>query len=453
MYIQFCGANREVTGSCHLLEAGGKKILVDCGMFQGNEFSEAKNLDDFPFDPREVDVMLLTHAHLDHVGRIPKLVKDGFSGTIFCTKATVPLAQIVMEDAARIMAYNNRKFHSPVVYTEEEATISVAQFEGIDYHERVEFLPGMFATWKDAGHIFGSAFIEVEVEGKRIVFSGDIGNTDAPIIKDTEDLGEVDVLVLESTYGDRLHEERAVAREMLHKLVKDTCLSGGVIMIPAFSIERTQEIIHDLNHMLETDTSLPHFPVYLDSPMAIAVTRVFEQFPEYYDAEAKAHLDAGDNFLSFPSLIPTYTKEQSMEINSSSKPKMVIAGAGMMNGGRILHHAQRYLPDPNSVLVIVGYQAEGSLGRKLYEGTKKVTIFNDPVEVHARVKAIGGMSAHADQKKLMDWIATAPQPPKQVFCVHGEPTAATTLAHKIRDSFGSEAYVPEYAEQVDITHI
>lgn len=450
MHIQFCGANREVTGSCHLLEVDGKQILVDCGMFQGGEFSTEQNFQDFPFNPAEIDVMLLTHAHLDHVGRIPKLVKEGFAGTIFCTKATVPLAQIVMEDAARIMMYNNRKFDTPILYSEEEANAAVDQFEGIDYHERVEFLPGMFATWKDAGHIFGSAFIEVEAGGKRIVFSGDIGNTDAPIIKDTEDMGECDVLVIESTYGDRLHEERAVAREMLHKLIKDTCKSGGVIMIPAFSIERTQEILHDLNHMVEEDSDLPHFPIYLDSPMAINVTRVFEQFPEYYDTEAKAHVKAGDNFLSFPTLVPTYTKEQSMEINSAASPKMIIAGAGMMNGGRILHHAHRYLSDSNSVLVIVGYQAEGSLGRKLYEGAKTVKIFNDPVDVHARVKAIGGMSAHGDQQKLLDWVATAPSAPKQVFCVHGEPSAATTLAHKIRDEYGSECFVPEFGERVEL---
>lgn len=450
MYIQFCGANREVTGSCHLLEAEGKKILIDCGMFQGSEFSESKNFDPFPFDPAEIDVMLLTHAHLDHVGRIPKLVKDGFSGKIYCTKATVPLAQIVMEDAARIMEYDNRKFDRLVLYTEEEARQSITHFVGIDYRERVEFLPGMFATWKDAGHIFGSAFIEVEGEGKRVIFSGDIGNTDAPIIKDTEAMGDCDVLVIESTYGDRLHEERAIARETLHKLIKDTCKSGGVIMIPAFSIERTQEILHDLNHMVEDDSTLPQFPIYLDSPMAINVTRVFEQFPEYYDTEAAGHVSAGDNFLSFPRLIPAFTREQSKEINTAPNPKMIIAGAGMMNGGRILHHAHRYLSDPNAVLVIVGFQAEGSLGRKLYEGTKRVTIFDDTVDVHAKVKAIGGMSAHGDQQKLLDWVATAPSAPKQVFCVHGEPTAATTLAHKIRDQFGSEAFVPEFAERVEV---
>lgn len=450
MHIQFCGANREVTGSCHLLETGGKKILVDCGMFQGGDFSESKNFDEFPFDPASIDVMILTHAHLDHVGRIPKLVKEGFTGKIYCTKATVPLAQIVMEDAARIMFYNNKKFDAPILYTEEEATAAVSQFEGIDYRQSIEVLPGISAVWKDAGHIFGSAFIEVQAEGKTIVFSGDIGNTDAPIIKDTEDLENVDVLVVESTYGDRLHEERALARKKLHELIKDTCKKGGVIMVPAFSIERTQEILHDLNHMVEEDKSLPNFPIYLDSPMAINVTRVFEQFPEYYDAEAVAHIKEGDNFLHFDTLIPTYTRDQSIAINEAPTPKMIIAGAGMMNGGRILHHAQRYLPDPKSVLVIVGYQADGSLGRKLYEGSKSVTIFKHPVPVNATVKAIGGMSAHADQQKLIDWIGTAKKAPKQVFCVHGEPNAATTLAHKLRDTYSAEALVPEYGERIEI---
>lgn len=449
MHIQFCGANREVTGSCHLLEVEGKKILVDCGMFQGGEFSEQQNFDEFPFTPSDLDVMLLTHAHLDHVGRIPKLVKEGFRGKIFCTKATVPLAQIVMADAARIMMYNNRKFETPILYSEDDVDIAMDQFESVEYREEIEFLPGMTATWKDAGHIFGSAFIEVQAGGKRITFSGDIGNTDAPIIKDTEDMSECDILVIESTYGDRLHEERQFAKETLRKLIKDTCKSGGVIMIPAFSIERTQEILYDLHQMIEED-SLPSFPIFLDSPMAIQVTRVFEQFPEYYDAEAVARLKHDDSFLVFERLVPTFTRDQSKSINATPNPKMVIAGAGMMNGGRILHHAHRYLSDPNSVLVIVGYQAEGSLGRKLYEGTKQVTIFNDPVDVHARVKAIGGMSAHGDQQKLLDWVSTASTPPKQVFCVHGEPNAATTLAHKIRDQFGSDCVVPEYGEKMDI---
>lgn len=450
MHLQFCGANREVTGSCHLLVTNGKKILVDCGMFQGSEFSEAQNGDPFPFDPKEIDVMILTHAHLDHVGRIPKLVNEGFAGTIYCTKPTAPLAQIVMEDAARIMMYNNEKYDAPILYTEEDATNAAHRFEGINYREAIEVAPGVTATWKDAGHIFGSAFIEVEAEGKKIIFSGDIGNTDAPIINDTEDMGEADVLVIESTYGDRLHEERALARKMLHDLIKETSEGGGVIMIPAFSIERTQEILHDLNHMIEDDDTLPEFPVFLDSPMAIKVTRVFEQFPEYFDAEAAADISAGDNFLNFKNLTPTFTRDQSKAINDAPRPKMIIAGAGMMNGGRILHHAHRYLSDPKSMLIIVGYQGRGSLGRKLYDGAKTVKIFHDPVDVRAKVKAIGGMSAHGDQKKLLDWVATAPKAPKQVFCVHGEEDAATTLAGKIQDQFGAEVKVPVFSEKFEI---
>lgn len=451
MDIQFCGAAREVTGSCHLLTTKNKKILVDCGMFQGSDYNEAKNFDPFPFNPAEIDIMLLTHAHLDHVGRIPKLVKDGFQGKIYTTKGTIPLTEIVLSDAASIMEWNNRKYAYPILFSAQDVGIAMQQFVGVDYRTEVDLGDGITAIWHDAGHILGSAFIEVHADGKKIVFSGDIGNEDAPILKNTAPLPEADVLVIESTYGDRLHETRDEADEKLYGLIKNAVKRGGAIMMPAFSIERTQELVYRLHVLEEEEEDFPdNLPVFVDSPMAIRVVDVFKQFPEYYDKEACEHYLRGEDFLDLPGLELTFEKERSKAINDIHPPKLIIAGAGMMNGGRILHHALRYLPDPNSTLIIIGYQAEGSLGRKLYEGADTVKIFNTEVEVKATVRAIGGLSAHGDQHKLMSWVASAPTPPKKVFCVHGEPNAATTLAHKLRDTYGAHCVVPEFAEKISI---
>ncbi len=449
MHIQFCGANREVTGSCHLLDTGTKKILVDCGMYQGSDFNEGKNHDNFPFDAREIDVLLVTHAHLDHVGRIPKLIKDGFTGHIFMTKATCELATLIWEDAYRIMFYNHRKFESPILYNEEDIARAKAQCKGIDYNQKINLGEGIHAVWKDAGHIFGSAFIEVTAGGKTIGFSGDIGNEDVPILRDTEKLGDIDVLLCESTYGNRIHESVDVRRQIILDLIKDGARKGGTIMVPAFSLERTQEFLYELNKLSEYDRDLPNIPIFVDSPLAINATKIYKKYPTYYDAEAKELHDAGDDFLQFPRLEMTYSKRDSHKINHIPGPKMVIAGAGMMNGGRILHHALRYLDDPNSTLIIVGYQAKGTLGRKLYNGAKQVNIFKQDINVRCTIQAIGALSAHGDQKKLVNWVGTA-KDLKQVYCIHGESRGVSSLAQKITDIHGIETYVPEYNEKIEL---
>ncbi|MBT3419315.1 MAG: MBL fold metallo-hydrolase [Candidatus Magasanikbacteria bacterium] len=450
MKIQFCGANHEVTGSCHFLQTSQKKILVDCGMFQGGQYNEVKNFDEFPFDPKEIDILLVTHGHLDHVGRIPKLIKEGFNGKIIATKATIKIMELVMTDAAKIMKYNHRKFQYPVLYRAEDIEATMKLVTGVDYNKNTDIGDGIKVLFKDAGHIFGSSFIELEADGKRIGFSGDIGNDNVPILRDTQPLGEVDLLVCESTYGDRIHETKQERDQILLDLIKEGCKRGGVIMMPAFSIERTQEILYHLHELAVDDKILPQIPMYVDSPLAINVSKVFKQFPEYYDEEASKHYTKGEDFLHFPNLTLTPTKEESIKINNSPKPKLIIAGAGMMNGGRILHHAQRYLPDPNSTLIIVGYQAHGTTGRRLYEGADKIKIFNHYVDVKCTIKAIGALSGHGDQSKLMNWVKTAPTMPKKVYFVHGEPHAAETLGHKMRDEMGIKSYIPEYKEVVDV---
>lgn len=450
MKIKFCGANHEVTGSCHLLKTEDKNILVDCGMFQGSNFDEGKNHDNFPFEPSEIDVLLVTHAHLDHVGRIPKLVKEGFKGDIYMTEATTELSVLIWEDAYGIMVENNEKYQTPILFDSTDIANAMGMCKKVKYNERIEVLPGIFAIWKDAGHVFGAAFIEVEAKNKKIGFSGDIGNENVPILKDTEKLGAVDVLLCESTYGDRMHEDVDTRQSLLLDLLKEGIARGGTIMIPAFSLERTQEILYELNQLIEYKQALPRVPIFLDSPLAIDMTTVYKRYPEYYDEEAMRLHMVGDDFLDFPGLSVTYTREQSKSLNKTPGPKIVIAGAGMMNGGRIVHHAFHHLSDPASTLLIVGYQAEGTLGRKLYEGAKSVKIFGEYVEVKCAVKAIGALSAHGDQVKLIKWVGEAEKIPAKVFCVHGEAHAATELAHRLRDKYRIETYVPEEGEEIEI---
>jgi metallo-beta-lactamase family protein len=449
MKIHFFGAAHEVTGSCHMVETSRNKFLLDCGMFQGSNFSEAKNYEPFPFVASEIKGLFVSHAHLDHTGRIPKLVKDGFDGPIYMTKATRELALLIWQDAYHIMKYEHEKFQSPMLFELADIDEAYSHTHGIDYDVWNTLEDAQF-KFHDAGHIFGSSFIEVKAEGKTIVFSGDVGNIDAPIIRDTENLPNMDVLLVESTYGDKIHESAEKRDQILLQMLQEGVARGGTIMIPAFSLERTQELLYKLHTMSEHDKTLPDVPIYLDSPLAIDAMEVYRKYKNYYDKEATEEYNIGDDFLNFPQLRVTRSRDESKAINSVRGPKIVIAGSGMMNGGRIVHHAERYVGDPKSTLIIVGYQAQGTLGRRLYEGAVKVNIFGKDIEVMCKVKAIGALSAHADQNKLIAWIRQVNQKPGKVYCVHGEPASATALAHKIRDEFGIEAFVPEYGDSVEV---
>ncbi|MFH0857694.1 MAG: MBL fold metallo-hydrolase [Candidatus Magasanikbacteria bacterium] len=449
MKITFHGAAGGVTGSCHLLETVGKKILLDCGMFQGGEFNEKMNHEDFGFNPESLDALIVTHAHLDHVGRIPKLIRDGYTGPIYMTYGTKELALLVLEDAVHIMEENEEKYGTPVLYTLEDVQRVEKQCKCIEYHNTVPVADGVIATWKDAGHILGSAFIEIESADGRVGFSGDVGNNNVPILRDTDQLGNVDVLLIESTYGDRVHEGEDEKKKIILEYIDEGVKHGGTIMIPSFSIERTQEILYHL-HELSEDGTLPEIPMFLDSPLAIKAISVYEKHQEYLDREALEQVQAGENFLQFPNLKFTETVNESKDINHIIGPKLIIAGSGMMNGGRIVHHAMRYLPDPNSLLIFVGYQAEGTLGRKIYNGAEKVHIFDEDIPVKCTVKAIGALSAHGDQEKLVSWVRNAEKLPKKIYCVHGEPNAATTLAHRFKDEMNIPAFVPEKGESFEI---
>ncbi len=449
MRISFFGATREVTGSCYLVETARTRLLVDCGMFQGSRVNDARNFDPLPFDPSTVDAVVVSHAHLDHVGRIPRLVTHGFRGTVYATGPTVKLAQLVLEDAYQIMLEDHRREFRPLLYQEEDINFALKQFKGIEYSKSVK-LDGVSFRFRDAGHIFGSAFIEIEeAGGARATFSGDLGNTRVPILRETAQLAETDVLVMESTYGNRIHEDESTREVKLREAIQRTILQNGVLIIPAFAIERTQQVLYELNHLVENKL-IPHVDVFLDSPLAIKATEVIKQFPQYYDKEALRLTATGDDLFDFAGLTVCHTRDQSKEINASPRPKVIIAGSGMMNGGRILHHLVRYLSDPRSTVLIIGYQAEGTLGRQLYRGDKRVDVLGERVDVRARITSIGAYSAHADQEKLVRWVREAAHPPGRVFCTHGEEGASAALATRLSADAGVRADVPRLGETVTV---
>ncbi len=450
MQLQFCGANREVTGSCHLLITKNKRILVDCGMFQGSDFNEGKNFDDFPFDPKSIDALLVTHAHHDHVGRIPKLVKDGFGGPIYMTQATTELTPLIWQDAFSIMSYDHEKSDYPMLFQQEDMDRARALCRGVEYGQSIDLGGGVSAVWKDAGHIFGSAFIEVVADGIKIGFSGDIGNDGVPILKETESLSPVDFLLCESTYGDRLHEPVDSRRQIILNAIKRGFARGGTIMIPAFSLERTQEILYELNTLSEYDHTLPNIPIFVDSPLAIDATKVFAKYHNYYDEDARKKYLSGDDFFDFPNLELTYTKLESQKLNRLRGAKLVIAGAGMMNGGRIQHHAIRYLPDPHSTILFVGYQASGTPGRRILDGDKTITLLRQEIRVECAVEYVSTLSGHGDQAKLSRWLGGAASSLQNIWCVHGEERASLAFADLIQDKHNVSTYVPQYKEIVDL---
>lgn len=449
MRISFYGAAREVTGSCFLVETGQTRLLVDCGMFQGGRMNEPKNAEPFAFDPATVDAALITHAHLDHTGRLPKLAREGFRGRIYATPPTVKLAQIVVEDAAQIMQEDAERDGTPVLYSPEDMRRAFDAMVGLDYSRWVT-IGDLSFRFRDAGHIFGSAFIEIrEIEGAHIAFSGDLGNERVPVLRETAQLAETDVLVMESTYGNRVHEDESTRRTMLHEAITKTIQRNGVLIIPAFAIERTQQVLYELNRLVENGL-IPRVNIYLDSPMAIKATEVIKEFPEYYDAEALRLVSSGDDLFAFEGLHKTLKREDSKTINAAPRPKVIIAGSGMMNGGRILHHLVRYLGDDRSTVLIIGYQAEGTLGRRLYEGEKHVTVLEQRIEVRANIESIGAYSAHADQNKLVRWVGEAARRPRHVYCVHGDEGASVALATRLQHEFALKADVPRGGESVNV---
>jgi metallo-beta-lactamase family protein len=459
--LTFLGAAGNVTGSCFLLETSGKRVLIDCGLFQEWEL-KSRNWQ-FPVPPGSIDAILLTHAHLDHSGRIPKLVKDGFRGKIYCTGVTIKLAKILLEDAGHIQeedAINKAKRHEKEgrkgpnpelpLYTAEDATRTLPLFESVTYNEPVEIGNGITATFHDAGHVLGSAMIKVHIreggEDKCIVFSGDIGRWNAPILRDPSVFERAHYVLVESTYANRRHDSLENIKDELTEVILSTLKAGGNLLVPSFALERTQEFLYYLRE-LRNEKRIPMMVAFLDSPMAIGITEIFNNHTEYFDKETMAVVDKGLSPFEFAGLKTTRTIEESKTINSIKGTVIIIAGSGMCTGGRIKHHLAANLARPESTVLFIGYQAGGTLGRQILDGADKVRLFGKYLPVYARVAHIDGFSAHADKDGLVKWLSAFKSPPRRVFVVHGEPEAAAGLGSVVKEQMGWNAYLPAYLEE------
>lgn len=441
MKITFLGAAKTVTGSCFFVETASTKFLVDCGMFQGYSKNNALNEEEFPFNVEELDYIFLTHAHIDHSGRIPRIYIKGFRGQIIATKATVELCAIMLPDSGHIQEYENewtnrkrlRAGKPPVepLYTYQDAVNCLELFRKVSYDEVIKINDEIRVRFRDAGHILGSAIIEMWINERgeeiKIVFSGDLGNKDIPILRDPSIIESADYLVIESTYGNRLHNERVDKAEYFLNLINSTIEKGGNVIIPSFAVGRTQELIYELNKKKEVyDEKLKMLfatPVYIDSPMAISATEVFRNNLDCYDEEAREYIENGDNPLDFPGLQFTRTAEESKALNERKESSIIIAASGMCEAGRIRHHLKHNLWRKDSTIIFVGYQAEGTLGRRLLDGAKKVRLFGEEISVEARIEMIEGFSGHADKEGLLKWIERFNRKPKKIFIVHGEEDA------------------------------
>lgn len=464
MHLQFIGAAHEVTGSCFLLETNGRRILIDCGMHQGGDFG----YEEIFFNPKTIDYVLLTHAHIDHSGNLPLLYKNGFNGAIYATEATSELCEIMLKDSAYIQEqeaeWKNRKKKRAgggkvePAYTIADAEGVLALFNNTSYEQPFTLFPGVQVRYFDAGHILGSSSIEVIVtEGENtetIVFSGDIGSTGQPLIHNPTLPTKADYVLIESTYGDRLHENKAFRLETFVQVIQETLDAGGNVVIPSFAVGRTQELLYFLRQIKEEHLVKGHgvFPVYLDSPLAIEATHVFhENSYDYYDEEAIAFIKKGINPLSFPGLHMSITSDDSKAINFDETPKVIISASGMCEAGRIRHHLKHNLWRPESTIIFSGYQAKGTLGRILQDGAEKVKLFGEEIMVQAKLVSLPGMSAHADRDELLTWLSTLEKAPKRIFTVHGEPETVELFAQTIYDIYGYPATAPFTGEQHDLS--
>ena len=452
MNLTFYGGAQSVTGANYLLETKkgneAKRILIDCGLYQGSHYASRHNFEDFPYDPKTVKAVFITHAHIDHIGRLPKLFRDGFRGKIFSTPATRDFAELLLLDSEHILAREAEREGKPPICTSHDVEGAMGLWEGLSYHQKLNF-EDFEVELLDAGHILGSAIIKIKAEGKTLIFSGDLGNFPAPIIQPTEKVDSADYCLIESTYGDRIHEGVDKRREQLEDAIEDTVKSRGVLLIPTFAMERTQELLYHLHELFEQGR-VPKVSVFIDSPLAIKLTAVYKKYENYFNKETYRLVKSGDDILNFPGLHLTLTTEESKSINAVPSPKVIIAGSGMSHGGRILHHEKRYLGDPKSAILFVGYQAKGSLGRQILEGAPSVKIFGEEILVRCRRISISGYSAHADQPRLLDWLSPMRNSLKKVFVVQGEEGASEALAQKIQDELALDTVIPKLGDKFEL---
>lgn len=451
MKITFFGGAGSVTGACYLVEVGQEKVLVDCGMVQGSRFSESLNEQPFPFDLGELSAVIITHAHIDHTGRLPKLCRDGFKGKIYATAPTIDFAHALLLDSEHVIRMEAEREGGEPLYGIKDVERVFTQTEPAPYDQYTILNDNISFCLRDAGHILGSAIVELFLkdgdEKRKIVFSGDLGNAPSPLVRDPFVVKDADYVLIESTYGDRLHPSEKARKDVLEDVIEETIAAGGVLMIPAFAAERTQELLYELNELVEHNR-IPRVPIFIDSPLAIKITEIYKKYPQLYDEEARRLMKSGDEIFNFPGLRFTTDVEDSKKINFAHPPKIIIAGSGMSQGGRILHHEKMYLPDPKSTLLIIGYQVKGSLGRKLLDGESVVKIHGAEVPVRAKITQISGYSAHADQPRLLAWLEPMRFSVKKVFVVQGESEASRILAGMAADRFAVSTMVPEAGEIV-----
>jgi metallo-beta-lactamase family protein len=450
--VTCAGGTQSPTGSNFLVELGDKKILIDCGLHQGEKVSLDDNREAFSYAPAGIDMLFVTHGHLDHVGRIPKLIKDGFHGTIYSTAPTRDIAELIMLDSMGVLEKEAQREGKEPLYEEKHVFEAMRRWKTVAYHEEVVIsVMGDHAIiqYFDAGHILGSGMVVIKYKGKRLAFTGDLGNTPSPLMCDTEKLTGIDYLFMESVYGDRNHEDYMTRVALLKETIIATIKKNGVLMIPAFSVERTQEIIFYFNSLVEQQ-QIPQVPVYLDSPLGINVTEVYKKYEHLFNENVVTTIKKGDDIFAFKGLVITRTTEESKRISEEPSPKIIIAGSGMSNGGRIVHHETQYLPDPNNTLLLVGYQAAGTPGRRIADGAKKVVLQGVEVPIRAKVMQIHGFSAHKDSDHLIAFAGAMRDTLKKVFIILGEPDSSYFLAQRLYEEYDYKVSVPKRGEVIEL---
>ncbi len=445
--LTFYGGVGGVTGSNFVLAGDNFKFMVDCGLFQGGREQDDENYKPFSYNPAEITALIVTHAHLDHIGRIPKLVREGFSGAIYSTPATKDIAEAMFDDALSILAERAHRDNHPPLYTQDDVKRTSQLWKTAAYGVTTPLAGDVSLVFRDAGHILGSGMAEIVYRGKKIVFTGDLGNSPSPLLNDTEEVTDADYLVMESVYGDRNHETRDTRKDELEDAIENAVLWGGVLLIPVFSIERTQTLLYEVNKLVEGH-EVPAVPVFVDSPLAIRVTEIYRKRIHELNVRVQEEVKKGDDIFAFPKLTFSRTAEESRMIARVGNPKIIIAGSGMSSGGRVLYHEKKYLPDPKCTLLLVGYQAAGTLGRQLAEGARSIQLHGEKVSVRARVVTLYGYSAHKDSDDLFSFAAQTADTVKKVFVVMGEAKSSLFLVQRLRDYLGIDARAPERGETV-----
>ncbi len=444
--VTFCSGAGTVTGANFLIEGNGKKFLVDCGLIQGEKLADDMNWEKFPYEVSSIDILFITHGHIDHIGRIPKLIAEGFNGKIISTIPTKEITEVMLADTAHLLA-KDTEHNLADIYTAENIKKAIDIWETLEYGQKYNVDHGFQFSYKDSGHILGSGMLEIIYNNKKIVFTGDLGNSPSPLLRDTEKITGVDYLFMESCYGDRNHEDRDIRKDRLKEIINQNYQRKGVLMIPTFSLERTQELLYEIDTLVENKL-IPQMPIFLDSPLAIKLTAIYRKYEKYFNPQAIKIIKGGDDIFNFIGLRMTPDTEDSKAILNVPSPKIIMAGSGMSNGGRILHHEKNYLPYENNTILLIGYQSVGTLGRSIENGVKKIRIMGEDVHIKAHLEMISGYSGHKDSDHLVEFVADTANSLKKVYLLMGEPKSSMFLAQKLKDNLDVDAYAPTAGDEV-----